>query len=91
MHNQFVESVIRQILKEKRDGKEYMFYTFFSSLIPAGTIKQVVSGLTAKGIHIAVEDGALDSRPDQPIIHLYICWSDTARMDASNRGFTFQS
>lgn len=65
-----------------------MLYTFFTSKIPSSTIKHIIHDLASIGVY-ATSMVTPESRVDEPVISIYICWSENAKADAESRGYVF--
>lgn len=81
---------VTHILEEKESGAEFLLYTFFGSRIPSSTIDHIINDLASFGVYATHTDTS-DSRVEEPVISIYICWSEKAKADAESRGYVFRT
>lgn len=80
---------VTHILAEKENGAEFLLYTFFTSKIPVSTIEHIISDLASVGIY-AAHTVLPHSHIEEPVMSIYICWSENAKADAESRGYVFR-
>lgn len=82
--------IVTHILAEQGNGAEFLLYTFFTSKIPTSTIEHIVTDLAAVGVY-AAHTVPPHTRLEEPVVSIYICWSENAKTDAESRGYVFRA
>lgn len=84
-----IKAIVAQIAEARSANKQYLIYTIPTTDFERKIIESVIGDLKILGFH-AAHFSIPDQEPEIPFSwNIYICWTETARQDAVQRGYVF--